>query len=76
VAHSSLSQSLGHLDGAGIGLSQPAVGCQPAISGVERNRDAVAPAGDGADDQFRIAEGDGAKNRSVDAGGERVFEIS
>ncbi len=75
MAHATPSQPLRHLDGAGIGLSEPAIGRQPAVSGVERDRDPVTPARDGADDQLRIAEGDGAENRPVDAGAECVFEI-
>src|SRR5215207_5341520 len=75
MAYAAPSQSLCHLDGASVGLSEPAIGRQPAISGIERNRDAVTPARDGADDQLRIPEGDGAKYRAVDTSAERIFEI-
>jgi hypothetical protein len=50
MAYTAPSQALCHLGGAGIGLSEPAIGRQPAISGVERDRDPVTPARDGADD--------------------------
>src|SRR5918993_3961119 len=76
MAHATPRQPLRHLDGPGIRLAQPAVGRQPAIPGVECNRDALTPTFHGAKDQLRLPQSDSAENGTVYAGGKRIFEIA